>query len=357
MAERRLALQIVNNDHPPFGDLCQAYDQALKQIGLEVQTISLAPPRYQPVEGIEYLHLAGGTRNRQAAMALKARVRRIPAVAICHRYRAYRALRASGVAPEHTVAIAHDHGFFKRFQRRLERRLFARDVCFAGVSPTVQADLAAAVPDPLCLPNVLDLAALEEELLDRREALGALNVAEAEDSFTIGYVGRLIEWKRPGLALEALRRMEDRTGVRLLVVGDGPLQEELESAAESLPVTFCGFVPGARRLMKAFDVLLLTSTPREAFAMVVLEAMASGLPVVTGLAPGPQFVLGGTGYYYQRAEPAAVAEVLSQVRREKASGALADRLARAEARVHREFSVDALAARLEALITEESPSA
>jgi alpha-1,6-mannosyltransferase len=108
----------------------------------------------------------------------------------------------------------------------------------------------------------------------------------------------LVHKKAPELAIRAIRELTDRgRTVRLLVIGDGPLRAELESLAADLPVVFCGFVPEARRLFRGLDVLLLTSVEVEAFGMVALEAMASGVPVVAGPAPGPQFVLGGTEWW------------------------------------------------------------
>jgi glycosyltransferase involved in cell wall biosynthesis len=259
-------------------------------------------------------------------------------------------LRASGLDAPRVVTVAHEFGFFKRLQRRLERRLFARRVLFAGVSPAVQAELAQAVPDPLCLPNALNLDTARSRCLDRSEAETRLGVV-GSDALTIGLVGRLVEKKSPELAVEALRCLRDQQeNVRLLVIGDGPLRAELERRAVDLPVTFCGFVPEASRLFRALDLLLLTSQEVEAFGMVALEAMAAGVPVVAGPMPGPQFVLGGSGYYYNRREPAEIAAAIMEVRKARDSGELSERLGRAAERAEREFSIPALARRLETLI-------
>ncbi len=341
-----VVLQIAPNDHPPFADILETYQQALALVNAGVETLVLGEPRGEPVPGCRYLGLTDLSRVRAAGKALRQQLAGRPRLAICHRYRAYRVLRASGLRVPVVVAVAHEFGFFKRRQRRLERRLFARDVHFAGVSPAVQAELARTVADPLCLPNALDLESVRARSLGREAALARLEVA-GSDAFTIGLVGRLVEKKSPELAIEALRRLRARAeNVRLLVIGDGPLRTALQSQAEDLPVTFCGFVPEARRYLQALDLLLLTSQEVEAFGMVALEAMAAGVPVVAGPTPGPQFVLGSSGFYYNRRQPDEIADAIEEARRAGESGELAERLDHALERAEREFSIQALAGRL-----------
>lgn len=344
-------MQILPNDHPPFDDIARTYRQAFASLGVDVRTLVLAAPGARPVESAEYLSIERLDRVREAAKPLRRRLTELePGVAVCHRYRAYRLLRASGVAVPRVVTVAHEFGFFKRAQRRLERRLFARGTLFAGVSPAVQAELGKTVEEPLCLPNALDLEAFAEKSRSRAAALAELGLTE-DEALCIGLVGRLVEKKAPGLAIAALRRLSERgERARLLVLGDGPLAAELEQQAGGLPVEFLGFVPDARYFLRALDVLLLTSMDVEAFGMVALEAMASRLPVVAGPAPGPQFVLGGSGYYYTRREADAVADALLRVRADLASGAIAERMKQGYERAVREFSVAALARHLDAIL-------
>jgi glycosyltransferase involved in cell wall biosynthesis len=345
-----LVIQIASNDYPPFNDITSAYRLALQSLGREVQTIVLAPAVGEPDPQAVYLDLENSGATRSAARALRARVAGSePVLAICHRYRPYRVLRAARLAAVPTVVVAHEFGFFRRVQRRIGRRLFARRVMFAGVSPSVQAELAEVVEDPLCLPNALDLDGFRSTLLSRKAAEAELALPTC-DALTIGLVGRLVHKKAPELAIRAIRELTDRgRTVRLLVIGDGPLRAELESLAADLPVVFCGFVPEARRLFRGLDVLLLTSVEVEAFGMVALEAMASGVPVVAGPAPGPQFVLGGTGYYYTERTPADVANALERLHDDLVAQRLAQRMDQAQTRVLREFSIAALARHLDEL--------
>jgi glycosyltransferase involved in cell wall biosynthesis len=347
---RGQVVQIAPNDHPPFGDITRTYTLAVESLGLESRTIFLSPPRGTAMSGVQYLNLEDLAKVRSGGRALARALHGVsPVLAVCHRYRAYRMFQSSGVRAPRFVTVAHEFGFFRRFRRRLSSKLLGRNVLYAGVSPAVEAELADVVPDPLCLPNAIDIEAFEAARLERTEALAALGVPASEE-FTVGIVGRLVEKKQPELAIGAVEELIRRgVSVRLLVIGDGPLREALETRARDLPVTFCGFVSNARRLLSAMDVLLITSLEVEAFGMVALEAMVSSVPVVSGTAPGPQFVLGSTGYYYTRRAQADVADALMQAREDLATGELAGRLDHAHARAVREFSVAALARRLDDL--------
>ncbi|MYE84757.1 MAG: glycosyltransferase, partial [Gammaproteobacteria bacterium] len=210
---------------------------------------------------------------------------------------------------------------------------------FAGVSPGVAEELKQATGSALVWPNALDLDALDP--FDRTPARQAL--ALPPEGLVFGVVGRLHYKKRPELALEAFRMFLERTGERnahLAFVGDGALRERLELAGGDLPVTFAGFRPKAARLMKAFDALLMASS-NEPFGMVLLEAMAAGIPVITPRQPGPLCILEDLGHYFEGSEPQAIAAAM-QTALEAPPG-------EGRERAQREFSVAAVAERLGAL--------
>jgi len=95
-------------------------------------------------------------------------------------------------------------------------------------------------------------------------------------------VGKLIERKRPELALNVLHELRAQgKDVDLAFVGTGPLLASLRSAAAGLPVTFVGDVaePEVTRRMRDAHVLLHPAV-YDGWGMVVPEAAANGLPVV-----------------------------------------------------------------------------
>ena len=98
------------------------------------------------------------------------------------------------------------------------------------------------------------------------------------------YVGRLAREKRVADLVPLLRSLD---GAHLVVVGDGPARAELEQAFSGLPATFTGYLrgPDLARAYASSDVFVFPSDS-ESFGNVVLEAMASGLPVIAPAAGG-----------------------------------------------------------------------
>jgi len=124
-------------------------------------------------------------------------------------------------------------------------------------------------------PNGVDLRALE-------------SAPPAPDRFDLLYVGRLIEHKHVDLLLEAAALLaRDGTALTVGIIGDGPERTSLVQRSQDLSLTghvkFLGNFDQHEHvfsLMKSAQVFVLPST-REGFGVVVAEAIASGLVVVT----------------------------------------------------------------------------
>lgn len=136
------------------------------------------------------------------------------------------------------------------------------------------------------------------------------------------FVGRLVEKKGCHILLEAFAQVRRKLpDVELVVVGDGPLREALiEQAAElNVPVIFSGSLPisQVKQHMDQARVLCMPSITAEngdaeGLGTVLLEAQASGLPVITSAHGGAQegIVQGETGFAFDERNISALRECL-----------------------------------------------
>lgn len=161
-------------------------------------------------------------------------------------------------------------------------------------------------------------------------------------------VGRLVYYK----GFEYLIRAMQQVDGKLVLIGHGPLKNELQALAASLNLTdrviFLGEVPGSlSAYYHAADVFALPSIARsEAFGIVQVEAMAAGLPVVnTDLDSGVPFVSrhGETGLTVPPADPAALAAAINQLLDNPSLRQALGAAARVRAR--QEFSLEAMTSR------------
>jgi glycosyltransferase involved in cell wall biosynthesis len=124
-------------------------------------------------------------------------------------------------------------------------------------------------------------------------------------------------FKRLDRAIDALRRAGGER-LHLLVVGAGEELEAHRRAAAAAGLTdrvhFAGAAGHDRlpALLRAADLLLLSSDPPESFGIVLIEAMASGLPTISTDLPGVSSVgvPGQTGLVAPREDPDALAAAL-----------------------------------------------
>lgn len=133
----------------------------------------------------------------------------------------------------------------------------------------------------------------------------------------LGMVGRFCRNKRHDLLLSAFERVRARIpSATLLVVGEGgPDREAIQAAYERSParsgIVLAGFQADPRRHYQAMDLLVAPSS-HEGLSNVVLEAMASGVPVLAHAACGNREVItnGVDGFMGEFATPAELAERL-----------------------------------------------
>ena len=153
--------------------------------------------------------------------------------------------------------------------------------------------------------------------------------------YTLLAVGRLVEKKGYPVLLQALALLAaEGTPVACRIVGAGPLQAQLERQARDLGLTGSVAFVGARnhqeiaqayRTASAFvqASVVLADGDRDGIPNALLEAMASGLPVVaTRVAGIPEAVVdGATGFLVAPGDPGALAERIGWLMSDPALGA------------------------------------
>ena len=168
-------------------------------------------------------------------------------------------------------------------------------------APAVRHAVRRAVAGPRALPGRGDRRASAADRADhqrcRHAGVRACDVARrrlpgcpfAEPaSFVFGTVGRLQAVKNQALLARAFVRLLEiapdlRERVRLVIVGEGPTRVEITRILADANASALAWLPGARddvaQALRSFDAFVLPSLA-EGISNTILEAMASGLPVI-----------------------------------------------------------------------------
>ena len=191
------------------------------------------------------------------------------------------------------------------------------------------------------IPNGVDTARFAPPSPDAR-ALGRARLGLAPDQFALGCVARMVPVKRHRDLIEALARLSgSRPGLRLVLIGDGPLEQALRAEAQRVGVGplvhFLGRRQDVDTLLPLLDAFVLCSAT-EGMSNALLEAMAAGLPVVaTAVGGNTEVVLDGqSGLLAPPAAPERLAAAIDRlVADPSASHAMG---CRGRAHVERKFS-------------------
>lgn len=221
------------------------------------------------------------------------------------------AARLAGAAVVHTKHGSNPGGR----SALLAAKLAARFVdAFVAVSPETAAvarrrrevdDRRLSV-----IANGIDLGRFRQDSTARERVRSDLGIEPG--SWVVGTVGRIAEEKNQALLLRAVAPLLGRK-TRLVVAGDGPLLAPLSELASTLGISpFVHFL-GARSdvpdLLNALDAFVLCSNT-EGLPLVIPEAMATGLPVVSTSVGGIPTVIddGQTGLLVPAGDEQALRE-------------------------------------------------
>ncbi|HWW83493.1 MAG TPA: glycosyltransferase [Vicinamibacterales bacterium] len=212
------------------------------------------------------------------------------------------------------VVIHSKHGMNPDRQRRLWlRRAAAKLVdAYVAVSPSLAKK---AIEQGDCessrlhvIPNGIDVVRFAPSHRERRKIRDELGIPN--DAWVVGTVGRLAPEKDQALLIDAMAPLLGE-GRRLVIVGDGAERDALRTRIATIPggryVHMLGEREDVESILAAFDAFALTSRT-EGLPLVLLEAMATGLPVLSTAVGGIPDLLahGVTGFLSRAGDHAAL---------------------------------------------------
>lgn len=327
-AERHV-LQFCHGYDGPFLDCARQYASLFSGTGYRVTTVFLTGVADAQVAAScasdEVLFMEYSSRAiRGLKLGAIGDLRKIAAsrnfsFCIAHRFKPiYIALLGTSLP---VIGVHHAFDDYERPGRRFFANFFRKRLSLLGVSDAVRDDIRRCLPKwPAAriqtLYNRINVQDLQGDHVSVREARETLGLSM--DAWIIGNVGRLHPDKDQTTLLHgfaaALPGLPANS--QLVILGIGRLEQELKAMARELGigdrVLFLGQVPEARRFFRAFDVFALTSD-HEPFGMVLLEAMAAGLPLLATACGGAREVVEGVGILFPLGDTERLAQGLQHL--------------------------------------------
>jgi glycosyltransferase involved in cell wall biosynthesis len=238
-----------------------------------------------------------------------------------HRYRSnlYGRLAAFSSGVPVIIASVHDnYRTDKRPKRRIMNRILSKITDkIVAVSEDVKEDIIRYDRiDPSkvqVIPNGIDVERFNPE---KNTSNIRKEFPLEEDDIVIGFIGRIVPAKGLKYLLNALPYLkEEFKSIKLLVVGEGSLVEELKEKAKKNNIFDNILFTGGRRdipeILASIDIFVMPSTA-EGLPNSLLEAMAMGKPVVATEVGGiPELIKNGrTGLLVPPRNPEALATAI-----------------------------------------------
>jgi len=257
------------------------------------------------------------------------------------------------VHTEHNVWERH-----RRSSRWANSLTFGRNAAVVAVSESVAHSihpprLAPHKPRVEVLLHGINLNEISNEAADRTRARAVLGLEPAD--MVIGTVGNFTRKKNQQMLLNATALLTERMpNVRLVLVGTGPLEENLRRLAARLGIDDRTIFTGSRQdvleLLPAFDVFCLSSQ-FEGLSIALVEAMATGVAcVATSVGGIPEVIEDGESGLLVAA--GATGELVDTLERVLSDDTLRTRMGEAGRVRAGAFDIRRAARRLQALYAE-----
>jgi len=221
-------------------------------------------------------------------------------------------LRASKTCNVGTFHAYAKSSYAYYYTQRLVRRYFRKLHGLIAVSDPAREFVSQYFPgDYRVVPNGVDVARFSQSVAPIKEL--------RDDKVNLLFVGRFEQRKGLGVLLRAYVNLKQRLPqLRLIVVGDGRMRRGYErfiAANDIADIVMAGRV-GEDELPRYYataDIFCAPNTGKESFGLILLEAMAAGLPVVATDIPGFAQVIrtGRNGILVRRDDPLGLASAIN----------------------------------------------
>ena len=230
------------------------------------------------------------------------------------------------------VHTFHGHVFYGYFNKPatayflwIERMLARFTDRIVAISPRQKDDLLnkyrIGTEEKYRVVNLgLDLERFKD--IERKSGLFRSRLNFRKDDILVGMISRLVPIKDHRMFIRATKRLKKHLDsglfnkVKFVIVGDGPEKEALRAYAESCgvgtSVVFTGWVRDIDEIYADMDIVALTSR-NEGTPVSLIEAFASGKPVVATDVGGVRDVVGEIGIVVDKNDDVAFAQYLSEL--------------------------------------------
>lgn len=325
--------------------------RAQRETGIETRVAAIVEPGTKENPAIAELRATGIAVDEICVPPRSYLLERRTLAAVCARWRpdvlhshGYRCdIVDSRVAGQLAIPrVSTQHGFTggdlrNRLYEWLQRREARRMDAVIAVSRAMGDQLAASkVPRERLhvVPNAYNPHAYFAERAAARRELGL-----PTDAYVIGWVGRLTTEKGADVLVDAMSHLHHEP-VLASFVGDGNQRQSLRARSGSTvpgTVYWHGLVVNASRLLRAFDVFVLSSRT-EGTPMVLFEAMNAGIPIVATRVGGvPDVLRRDDALLVEPDDPTSLADAIRDTMRNP--DAAQARVKSARARLTTEYSV------------------
>ena len=312
----RYVLQLCHSYGAPFGDVARQYACLFKDSQFKVVTVFLTGEKKQTVideVASEQVIFLENTSKELRGLKRK-QIQQVKAIAqkyrfefvIAHRYKSV--FIACHLKNMNVIGVHHAFDDYKRLSRRFFAWRNRKQLFLLGVSNAIRDNLRHFLhnfPEQQIqtLYNRIDLQSLQKQQFSRAQSRKELLLDPK--LFYYVNVGRLHPDKDQATLIQAFARVSSKDhDVRLCIYGKGRLEQELRTLISDLKLEDKVMItskPHIAHYLKAFDGFVLSSD-YEPFGMVLLEAMAAELPVISTQEGGAGEVVADTGLLFKKGD-------------------------------------------------------